>query len=405
MRVVLFTGGVETLDYFSVQLKRAFEKRGCLTFLLDLVQAKQEAKRLKKFMKTGETFCLTFNFEGLEREEGLYSLRDSYLWQQYRVPVFNIAADHPYWYDNRYRDLLEDEAHHPGLLSLYHQFSVDRLHEAYLKEFYPEFQNAGFLPLAGTDLDPSEPLVPAAKRKAEILFTGHYTELPFFEPAITAVNEEYMAFYRSILAELIENPEKPVDKVVIRRFSEETGEQDKKQLRFAIYRTLFFDLYVRNHFRGKAVAALCNAGLPVTLIGKGWEKLPLKRRDTLTILPKTDSLGCLRAQREYRIALNVMPYFKDGAHDRVFNGILNGMPVLTDESRYLCEELPEGAGVSYYRLSRLDTEELPEKAERLLSDPALCDEILARGLPFVRSRHTWDARADVILQCYRDLYE
>lgn len=47
-----------------------------------------------------------------------------------------------------------------------------------------------------------------------------------------------------------------------------------------------------------------------------------------------------------KVSLNVMPWFKDGAHDRVFNSILNGAVCVTDPSRYLEEELHEGEGVA-----------------------------------------------------------
>jgi glycosyltransferase involved in cell wall biosynthesis len=401
MRVILFTGGVETLDFFSLQLKKGFEELGLSAFVMDLCRAKEESKKLKKVIKTGETFVLTFNFEGLEREEGLFSLRDSYLWQQYGVPVYNIAVDHPYWYENRFADLLEDEEHHPGLLSFYHHFSIDRNHEKYFNTFYPEFKSAGFLPLAGTELIPQKEQKPPEQRGETILFAGHYTELPFFEKNITAINEEYEAFYRGIIKDLEENPKKTVEEASLAAVKRETGEEDIRKLRDVLYHMLFIDLYIRNEVRGKAVAALAEAGLPVTVIGKGWEKLPALRKDSLKILPMTDSAGVLRALCEARVALNVNPYFKDGAHDRVFNSVLNGAAVLSDSSLYLNEILPEGCGVSYYTLETLqkgETEDMIKKASELLSSPGLCREMVEAGRDKVRREHTWIRRAAEILE-------
>ncbi len=407
MRAVLFTGGVETLDHFSRMLAKTLERRGVQCFVLDLREAEGQSRKLRKFIKTGETFVLTFNYEGLEREKGLYTLRDSYLWQQYKIPVYNIAVDHPYWYEDRAADLLEDEAHHPGLLSLYRHLSIDRNHETYFKTFYPEFKSAGFLPLAGTELMPEEPELLPRERKQQILFAGHYTELPFFEQHITAIDEEYEAFYRGIISELCEHPDETVEAAELAAVKRETGETDIKKLRYVLYRMLFIDLYVRNYFRGKAVAALVNGGCPVTVIGKGWEKLPLERRDKLTILPMTDSVGVLKALREYRVSLNVLPFFKDGAHDRVFNSILNGAVSLSDPSRYLLEELPEGCGVSYYTLESLSALKNSEisiiaAGEHLLTDNAACEEILEKGQKIVRERHTWAARAEEILKIVKE---
>ncbi len=420
MRIVLMQGGVETLDFFSQQLGDAFSSMGHTVFYHDLREGGSSAKHLKKFQKSGETVLFTFNFEGLEREEGLFSLREGYLWQQYKIPCFNLCVDHPYWYENRFAHLLEDEEHHPGTLPLYHHLSVDRNHERYLKEFYPEFQSAGFLPLAGTKMSPerlsneeSSADCPAGTvagedrpgdpgdRKTQILFTGHYTELPFFDASIHAVNEEYAAFYMGIIDELIAEPDKTVEEVALAHVRRETGSDSVRELRLVLYKMLFVDLYVRNYFRGKAVQTLCDAGFPVTVIGKGWEKLPLKKKENLILRPRTDSAGCLNALREAKLSLNVLPWFKDGAHDRVWNSILNGAVCLTDPSKYLQEVLPDGAGVRYFSLKTMESE-LPVLAEKLLSDPALCEEIKKCGQPVAAQQHTWEQRAKTLLCIFEE---
>ena len=396
MRIVLMQGGVETLDFFSRQLGDAFSSMGHTVFYYDLSAGAASAKHLKKFAKSGETVLFTFNFEGLEREEGLFSLREGYFWQQYRVPCFNLCVDHPYWYENRFAHLLEDEEHHPGTLALYHHLSVDRNHERYLKDYYPEFRSAGFLPLAGTggSADPQQ-------RDTDILFTGHYTELPFFDASIHAINEEYADFYMGIIDELIQEPEKTVEEVALAHVRRETGSDSIRELRLVLYKMLFVDLYVRNYFRGKAVQTLCDAGFQVTVIGKGWEKLPLKKKENLLIRPRTDSAGCLSALREAKLSLNVLPWFKDGAHDRIWNSVLNGAVCLTDPSVYLKEVLPDQTGVGYFSLRNMETE-LPALAEQLLSNPAAREEIRSRGMPVAEQQHTWKQRAASLLRIFEE---
>lgn len=388
--------GVETLDFFSRELGDSFQKRGLSVFYFDLTDGERSLKHLRKFQRSGETALVTFNFEGLEREEGLYSLREGYFWQAYGIPCFNITVDHPYWYENRFRELLEDEERHPGILPLYRHLSIDRNHEKYLSTYYPEFLNAGFLPLAGTRAPSDGAFAFPKKRNTRILFTGHYTELPFFEPSIHAINEEYALFYRGVIEELIKNPHRTAEEVELTHVQRETGEKDPKMLRLVFYKMLFVDLYVRNYFRGRAVSVLCDAGFPVAVIGKGWEKLPLKRKENLTILPKRDTKGCLTALLDAEVALNVLPWFKDGAHDRVFSSILNGAVSLTDPSTYLTEELPDGTGTRYFSLETME-EDLPCLAEELLSSPALCREIASKGSDPVSTRHTWDQRAEALL--------
>ena len=88
---------------------------------------------------------VTFNFEGLEKEAGVYREGIGYVWDEYAVPCYNIAVDHPYYYHERLADLPEK----------YYHISIDRLHEDYFKHFYPEFTHRGFLPLAGSSLEKS----------------------------------------------------------------------------------------------------------------------------------------------------------------------------------------------------------------------------------------------------------
>ena len=51
---------------------------------------------------------ITFNFQGLEKEDGVYSEKSGYVWDEYKIPCYNIAADHPYYYDTACMICLKD---------------------------------------------------------------------------------------------------------------------------------------------------------------------------------------------------------------------------------------------------------------------------------------------------------
>lgn len=409
-KIIVMNGGVETLDYFSGQMAETWREKGISIFVFDLKHAESAARRVRKFIKPGHTALVTFNFEGLEREAFVYSEASGYLWQEYQIPCYNIAADHPYFYDNRLRELLSDEKLHPGILKNYHHLSIDRNHQSYFRKFYPEFDDAGFLPLAGTKLVPDrseQETCQAAscseevenqdekQRTTDVVFTGNYTEPEFFDKNIHWINEEYAAFYQGIINDLIAHPNRTVEEVELAHCEREMGENAAEDLRVALHKMIFIDLYLRNYFRGKVVAAVCDAGIPVTVIGKGWEKLALSHRENLTILPQTDSKACLEALQNAKISLNVMPWFKDGAHDRVFNSILNGAVCVSDSSQYLGEVLPEGCGVCYYDLNHPD--QAVEKIRLLLSEDDRREQILEAGRPLAEKGHTWRQRAEQLL--------
>ena len=395
-RIVMMEGGVETLSYFSHQMAGEFQKLGYAVFFYDLKQEESSAGKLRKFIRPREMVLVTFNFQGLEKEAGVYREGIGYLWDTYHIPCYNIAADHPYFYDDRLKDLPEK----------YRHISIDRRQKAYFEEFYPEYVSRGFLPLAGTGLRQGEDEAKTGKAGAQgaaeqaapcydVILTGNYTKLSFFEPYINWINEEYAAFYRGIIDDLLEHPACTVEEVALAHCEREMGKEPNDQLRIALHKMIFIDLYVRNYWRGKAVRTLVNAGIPVHVVGKGWEELEnVRHPECLKLHPQTDSVTCLEMLADAKVSLNVMPWFKDGAHDRVFNSILNGAVCVTDPSCYLEEELHEGEGVCYVALQDMDA--LPEKVKDLLQNDSGRNEIVRRGRAIVEQKHTWAQRAKTL---------
>ena len=390
-RIVMVVGGVETLEYFSYQMGKTFAEYGYLVFYYDLKDEKNSAKRLRKFIRTGETALVTFNFEGLEKEPGVYKEGLGYVWDEYRIPCYNIAVDHPYYYHDRLVDLPKE----------YHHISIDKYQEQYFKEFYPEYHHLGFLPLAGTELleEPNDREhgvnTVEAGRYMDVIMTGNYTPPSFCEKHIHWINEEYAVFYQGIIDDLIAHPNQTVEAAELAACEREMGPTPYDEIRIAMHRMIFIDLYVRNYWRGEAVKALVDAGIVVDVFGKGWDELICKKPENLRIHPQTTSLACLQHLQHAKVSLNVMPWFKDGAHDRVFNSILNGAVCVSDKSKYLCEELAEGEGVCYYDLENL--EQLPHIVQEILQNEKRMQDIVSNGIEKVREHHTWDARAKQII--------
>lgn len=386
-KLVLTTGGVETLEYFAKQMGAEFERLGYAVFYFDLKNAPSSAKKVRKFIKTGQTALVTFNFQGLEQEEGVYKEGIGYLWEEYQMPCYNIAADHPYFYHERLQNLPKK----------YFHISIDRMHQEYFEKFYPEFRSLGFLPLAGNQFEGSED---ACDKTTDVIILGNYTELPFFTPYIHWINDEYAAFYQGIIDELLVRTDATVEEVALEHCEREMGESTIWDLRGALHKMIFIDLYVRNYWRGKAVQTLVDAGVTVDVVGKGWEKLPVKCPENLVIHPQTDSKTCLELVKKAKVSLNVMPWFKDGAHDRVFTSILNGTVCVSDESKYLLETLKEQEGVFYYKLQEI--EQLPQLVKRLLTEDELREKAVTRGKEIVEKEHTWVARARKLAEWMQD---
>ena len=380
-KLILMVGGTETLDFFSRELDKAYRKMGYETFLFDQRFEEESAEKLYRFAEPDNSILLTFNFDGIHYETSLFDACGNYIWNQRNIPCVNIAVDHPFYYPELFQI-------HP---KNFYQVSIDRFHDLFIRRFYPDIQRGPFLPLAGTSLYPDGDYLPVCRRPIDIVFTGNYTAPETFEPQITRLGKEYEEFYRGILDELITHPDLPDDYVMEKHLLQEMPDATTEELLPGINSMLFLDICIRFHFRGLVVRTLADAGLKVHCIGKGWDKLACRHPENLTWETGLLSYGCLVRQSQAKLSLNVMPWFKDGAHDRIFNAMANGSVCVTDTSKYLREQLEDNKTVLFYELSELSR--LPEQIKDILGSPSRLEEISRNAFSFTMKHHTWQNRA------------
>ena len=401
-RIVLMTGGVETLTYFSKELGNVFEEKGYKVFYYDLKELETCFSRLKRFLKPKETVLITFNHIGLSQEDLLYRPQQGYIWEQFQIPVYNILVDHPLYYHNHLS--------HP--IKNYHYIGIDKKHIQYVENYYLDVKVCGFLPLAGMRMPEKRPEKQPEeqpekqpeeqkeeqkeKREIPVLFTGNYQAPEKFNTYIERIDEEYTQFYHKIIDRALAESEKTLEEVAKECCLDEMGTIYDKDFAEVLTHMNFIDLYVRNVRRGNVVRTLLDAEVSVEAVGDGWEKLESKHPELLKIHPQTDTRTCLELMQQAKISLNVMPEFKDGAHDRIFSSILNGAVSVSDDSRYLRECLPEGVGICYYDRNHL--EELPEIVKHLLAVPKEREEIVLKGKAEVEKKHTWRQRAEQLIE-------
>ena len=355
-RLLLFQPSVETLHFFSDRLAEEYVKLGYEVRLIRIHEPFFGTEKIIDFIKGQETVMITFNFHGIQREAIFHTPEGELLWDKYDVSCINIIVDHPFYY---YEEL-------QYLPKRYLQICIDEDHTDYMKEFYPEIALGETMPLAGCDyrdsfsggralslredvIDPSKDIPnvypkslgrqPIASRSTSVVFTGCYTSPDFFLPYMKRNGEEYDAFYHGILDDLMAAPDQCIHTVYLRHLNRELPELTKEDLKNVMNKMIFLDLWIRFTFRGKTIQTLLDAGIPVHCIGAGWETLPCKNKQLLTQTEYSDTAVCLKAAAEAKISLNVMPWFKRGAHDRIYSAMLNGAVSVTDKSQYLTEHV------------------------------------------------------------------
>lgn len=380
-KIILFTKGIETLWFFSEQMGKTFELLGYDVFYFDQCKEYRSLSDLIWFCEPGVTAAISFNYDGCAGEEYFIDSQGISFFDAREVVFINIVVDHPFYYHKFVPYLPKD----------YTQISIDREHEAYLKHFFPNIKRGPFMPLGGTSLWEKNSLPGWEKRPVDIVFTGNYNPPSMFEEAITRNGPEYTKFYYDIIDDLIEHPWKSMDKTIIEHLNRDVEDVSEEGIKETMPNMIFIDLYVRHYFRGEVVKTLVDSGLKVYCFGAAWDCLPCEHPENIINGNVLDSLGCLQQISRSKISLNVMPWFKDGAHDRVFNSMLNGAVCASDSSKYMDEILKDGKDYVRYDLARLN--ELPGKITDVLEDREKWESIASCGYNRAAKRHTWADRA------------
>lgn len=389
-KIILFKNGIETLGYFSMELAKAFQKMGHQVFIFDLLEEEKSLHNLLAFQEMHNTILVTFNFTGMRGEDIFYDNEGHLFWDSFSIPCINIVVDHPFYY----HELLKKRP------KQYYQICIDRDHLTYMNRFFPEITCLGFLPLGGTELAKHTSFSPSSdpssdhSTNASIIFTGNYTPPHTFDSHINRLGQDYAVFYHSVIDTLIAQPHRTMEDVFEDLLLKELGPLSDDSLKDCMANMIFIDLYVRFYFRGEVVKILVDHGFQVHVFGSGWDLLDLKHPENLILGGPVDSKTCLFEISKASISLNVMPWFKNGAHDRIFNTMLNHTLCLTDDSRYLREEFIDGKDICFYSLDALDR--LPSIVDFLIKNPASMKSITEAGYEKSKARHTWYQRAVIL---------
>ena len=383
-KIILIKHAVETLGYFSEQLASALWQHGYDCYFIDYDRLYESLNGLDGFAVRGQSALITFNFIGLGDEEIFRDEAGRFVWDAYEMEYLNILVDHPFYYHARLV--------YP--LPRMKLFCVDREHVSYVERFYPQ-QSVSFLPLAGNGrlmFGAKEAVIPYEQRAYDLVFTANYVPLAPLAQRISAQEPEYRIFYQGILDDLLSDPLQSMDQVFERHIKEELGYVSDGELCGAMAGMAVIDLYVRTYFRGEAVRTLAEWGLKVDVFGAGWEELSCKKPQNIVRHGgQVTSERCVEAVQNARISLNLMPWFKDGAHDRIFTAMLQQTVALTDDSRYLREQFADGRELKYFSLK--ETAALPEIVSALLRDTQVLEEMAVRGRKKALASHTWQQRA------------
>ncbi len=301
----------------------------------------------------------------------------TFLVDLFECPFFDILVDAPYYHHNTLKE------HATNL----HVIVLDEGHVEYCKKYYQPLRSVSMACLLG----PVEKEIPYKARKIDVLFAGSLVDINEYRQK---VHLDYgdrwqAAIYEKIIEVSIENPNMTTSQVIdmiLKANSVQCNDSEWKSL--MNYFGVYAEFYLRGYYREKIITGLINHGLNVHVVGEGWERLYCQAPENLKVHSGVGFSEIARMTANAKVSLNVMPWFKDGMHDRIVSALMNGTVCVTDGSSYINSHFVDNEELLIYDLKKI--EELPSRIEAILKDDERAQGIAKRGMKKALEDYSWN---------------
>lgn len=383
-KIICMTGVYDIIDIFTYQMMDTLRELGYEVMDFNTKNMTENLGKLYDFIKTPVKAVLTFNNLGFNME----LIEGQNLWETLGIPVINILLDHPFCH----KKALDDAPSNAIVLA------IDKNHMDYVSRFYPNIPMVGFLPLAGKHLDREKKSL--KERSIDVLYAGGISRsfAEQMKPDWSKYDFDAKKLCEESLEKLINEPSHTTEEVLEENLKKYGVNVSGSELCQLIEEFHFVDLLAVSYYREKVVKILVENGVKVTLFGTGWECCDWLDNPNLDFRGRVSADEIVEIMHDSKIVLSTMTWFKDGAHDRVFNGMLSGAVAVTDSSKYMREEFVSSDDIDetkddliMFELEQL--EELPKKIQYLLNNLDKAQTIADRGYKKAFN-HTWAARAE-----------
>ncbi len=364
--IIFLKGTLITLDVFIDSMAQ-----GTDALIVDV--ANPEEKLLPVIDRLdGDTVVITFNNTGTG-----YAL-----WKQKGVKLYNILVDHPAYYLDSI-----SEQYYMG----YHALCVDRAHAAFLADVFSNVSAAFlFMPHGGI-----RPQNITTSKEIDVLYAGGFRsddEINFI-PLPFGNSEE---FFDHIISYYSNNTYVEAQDAVnsyCKSAHEDYSKEQKAIMTNYVVRSV--EMYFSAQRRKELIRALAQNGIHVNLCGTElWKEIADQYPDMITYEGMKTPLEVIEYIGRSKVLINDLPYFAEGAHERVFNGMLGKTVVLSNESHYLEERFKDRESILFW--NGWDYEEAVRKVREVLQNDDLRTGIADRA--YELSQHdTWEDRFETII--------
>lgn len=353
-----------SLGYFLKQIESSLNRQGIQTEVVTEID--------DSFMENTWAAVIGINQETLSArlENG------DFVFDYLNCPLFCMIVDPPWHHDRILRT-------HPHNM---HLICMDEGHAIYGQTYYGPFQSVKM----GYVLGGWQESVSWKDREIDVLFTGTHTDLEEIRNKVYRYSQTWV---RELFEYLIESgrlcPRLSTEKAMQFYFNREGMKLSREDFKMAMAICgTYAEFYLRGYYRERVIETLLDAGIPLNVVGNGWEKFGQRYPHNLVLGDSVDFSETAGLTAHAKIALNVMPWFKDGLHDRIPTAMYNKAVCVTDSSSYIDTHFQDGKDIVLYDLEQLNA--LPDKVRNLLKQPELAEEIADNGYLNAQQNYTWD---------------
>lgn len=277
-------------------------------------------------------------------------------------------------------------------------FGCDRNFCDYMERYF-SIKHTEFIPLSGN----AYPIyTPYEERTIDIIFTGTYEDPEQIKEKELARFEEgsvLRRFLEDMMEDIIINPQYTLPECLSRILTKYQQEVSDSEFADLTREFLMVDYYARFYYREKVIRSLLSAGLTIHVYGNGWEDFHSEYKENLVIC-KGGYHAAEKALANAKIALNIMPWFKDAFQERIASAMLSKTVAVTDESKYINENFEDNKELLIFSLKDIDS--LAGRIKYLLEHPQEASDIAEHGYQKVQN-HTWECRTrDMVRKIEKD---
>lgn len=235
--------------------------------------------------------------------------------------------------------------------------------------------------------EPAASCPPMCDRPIDVLFLGTYTSPAEVFDAIQNCPPFLAADIKKLIERMLADPSLTLEAAVTELIPETDSLIAEN---FPLHMQAYFlaDTYLRAYLREKLIRTLEDAGIPLSVYGSDWEKMPHPAHSSAKFHDSVLYTDTFSLMANAKITLNIMPLFKNGSHDRIPAAMLNKSVSVTDGSKMLTSLYTDGNDIVFYDINQIKL--LPERLFSLLSDEAKLSSIADAGYKNAAKNAAWE---------------